>query len=192
MKLFFFALVSLFLLKTTIANCQDDMPPHIKDYITYPALDFHPWVGVMPIKDPAMGYNPDLDYNIALDLYGKMGDSTEILPVLLEVGRTYNLNIANGVPAEKIHISAVIHGGIVKGILKDEEYQKKYGVSNPNLKAIEELEKVGVKFYTCGQSVAFNNIPQENISPLVQVAISAKTTFITLDQMGFSYLNISN
>jgi intracellular sulfur oxidation DsrE/DsrF family protein len=184
-----FLLICTFTVAESFA--QENMPPHIKENITYPVLDFHPWVGVMPVEDPVMKYNPQLDYKIAIDLYGKVKDTTAIHPVILEVARTYNLNIANGVPAEKIQIAAVIHGGLVHAILTEEDYQKKYGQSNPNLAALKALEEVGVKFYVCGQSMGFNNLKTLNITPMVKMAISAKTTFITLDQMGYSYLNVS-
>jgi len=192
MKLFLLILSAAILLVVNSGYAQDEMPAHIKDHIIYPVLDFHEWVGVLPIKDAAMTYNPELDYKVALDLYGKMNDSTEIHSVILEVARTYNLLRANGVPADKIQMAAVIHGGLVRAILKEEQFQEDYKVSNPNLAAIKALEDLGVKFYVCGQSVVFNNIPQENISPLVKLTLSAKTTFIALDQMGFSYLNLSN
>ncbi|MEP0713595.1 DsrE family protein [Algoriphagus sp.] len=192
MKLFFFSLSLIFLANFTGAFAQEGMPPHIKDHITYPVLDFHPWVGVMPSKNAALPFDPTLDYKIVLDLYGKMKDSTAIHPVFQEVARTYNLNIANGVPADKIHMAAVIHGGIVRAILSEENYQEKYQTANPNLLAIKALEDLVVKFYVCGQSLAFNNIPSDKVTSLVKVAVSAKTSFITLDQMGYSYLNISD
>lgn len=191
MKLSFAFSFVLFFGLSLSAFAQDELPPHIKENITYPVLNFHPWVGVMPVKGPAMQYNPDLDYKIALDLYGRVKDSTAIHSVFLEVARTYNLNIANGVPAEKIQIAAVIHGGLVQAILNEEAYQTKYSLPNPNLAAIKALEEVGVKFYVCGQSMGFNNLGPEKITPMVNMAVSAKTTFITLDQMGYSYLNVS-
>lgn len=170
---------------------QGELPPHIKENITYSVLDFHPWVGVMPTANPEMTYRPDLDYKIAIDLYGRVKDSTAIQTAFLEVARTYNLNIANGVPAEKIQIAAVIHGGLVQALLNEEEYEKKYSQPNPNLEALKALQKVGVKFYVCGQSMGFNNISSEKITSMVKMTVSAKTTFITLDQMGYSYLNVS-
>jgi intracellular sulfur oxidation DsrE/DsrF family protein len=191
MKPFCLTLLILFFAHSFSSFAQQDLPPHIKENITYPVLDFHPWVGVMPTSNPEMTYNPDLDYKIAIDLYGRVKDSTNIHSAILEVARTYNLNIANGVPAEKIQIAAVIHGGLVQAILKEEEYQAKYSQSNPNLAAIKALEEVGVKFYVCGQSMGFNNLGSEKITPMVKMAVSAKTTFITLDQMGYSYLNVS-
>lgn len=192
MKLFFYALTMLFMVNFSDAFAQDSMPAHIKENITYPVLDFHPWVGVIPVANGAFPYDPTLDYKIVLDLYGGVKDSTSIHPAIREIARTYNLNIANGVPADKILIAAVIHGGLVKAILSEEEYQKKYQTSNPNLAALKALEDVGVKFYVCGQSMAFNNIAQDKITTMVKMAVSAKTTFITLDKMGYSYLNVSD
>ncbi|EAZ79431.2 hypothetical protein ALPR1_04293 [Algoriphagus machipongonensis] len=170
---------------------QGEIPPHIKEHITYPVLDFHPWVGVMPVDNPKMPYDPSLEYKVAIDLYGSLKDSTEIHSTFLEVARTYNLNIANGVPADKIKIAAVIHGGLIQAILNESEYESKYSTENPNLAAIKALEEVGVKFYVCGQSMGFYNMKASQITPMVNMAVSAKTTFITLDQMGYSYLNVS-
>lgn len=192
MKLFFYSLLSFILLSFTGSFAQNGLPPHIKDHITYPILDFGPWVGVMPIENAALPYDPMLDYKIVLDLYGKIKDSTKIHPVFEEVARTYNLHIANGVPADKIHIAAIIHGGIVRAILSEENYQEMYQTANPNLAAIKALEDVGVKFYACGQSIRFNNIDPAKVTSMVKVAISAKTSFVILDQMGYSYLNISD
>ncbi len=191
MKLFFYPALVFFLFSFSLVWAQGEMPDHIKEKITYPVLDFHPWIGVIPVFDGALSYNPELDYKVALDLYGRVKDSTSIHPVILEVARTYNLNIANGVPPEKIQIAAIIHGGLVQAILSEEEYQIKYQTTNPNLSALKILEDVGVEFYVCGQSMGFYGIAAERISPIVKMAISAKTTFITLDQMGFSYLDVS-
>ncbi|MBN3520596.1 DsrE family protein [Algoriphagus lutimaris] len=191
MKKYIPTLLILFLVSTLQSFAQGDIPPHIKEKITYPVLDFHPWIGVMPVQDPVMTYNPALDYKIAIDLYGSVKDSTSIHPVILEVARTYNLHIANGVPSEKIKIAAVVHGGLVQAILNEENYESKYSQPNPNLAAIKALEEVGVKFYVCGQSMGFYNLDASSITSMVNMAVSAKTTFIALDQMGYSYLNVS-
>lgn len=191
MKKCFPALLVLFSASILQSFAQGDIPPHIKEKITYPVLDFHPWIGVMPVQDPVMIFDPELEYKVAIDLYGSIKDSTAIHSAILEVARTYNLNIANGVPPEKIKIAAVIHGGLVQAILNEENYEEKYSQANPNLVAIRALEEVGVKFYVCGQSMGFYNLDASHITPMVKMAISAKTTFITLEQMGYSYLNVS-
>ena len=64
---------------------QMKMPDHIKEKITYPVLDFAPWVGVMPISDPVMPYDPSLSYKIAIDVYGSLKDSTKIHEPFTEI-----------------------------------------------------------------------------------------------------------
>lgn len=191
MKKLILLLLLLFLGLSFQSFSQDEIPPYLKEKITYPVLDFHPFIGVMPVEEPALPYNPELDYKVVLDLYGRVKDSTAIHSSILEVARTYNLGIANGVPRDKLHLAAVIHGGMLDAILSDVEYEKKFSVKNPNLVAIEELEKVGVQFYVCGQSMAFLQIGKEKLTPLVHPAISAKYSFVTLGQMGYVYLNVS-
>jgi intracellular sulfur oxidation DsrE/DsrF family protein len=176
---------------STLCFSQTQIPPYLEGKITYPVLDFHPFVGVIPIENPAIPYDPELEYRVAMDLYGKVKDSTAIHPVILEVARTYNLGIVNGVPAEKLKLVGVIHGGLNAVIFTDEEYHKKYGITNPNLPIIQKLKDIGVEFYVCGQSMAFWKISKEQITPMVPQVISAKFTFITLDQKGYSYLNVS-
>lgn len=173
------------------AQAQEEIPLHIKEEITYPVFDFHPFVGVMPVEDPALTYDGSLDYKVAVDLYGRIKDSTAVQNPFLETARTYNLGIANGIPPEKLQLAGVIHGGLVNAILSDEEYQKKYGIPNPNLPVLQQLVDHGVKFYVCGQSMGFLNVSLDQISPLVKQAMSAKYSFITLDQMGYSFLDIS-
>jgi intracellular sulfur oxidation DsrE/DsrF family protein len=191
MKKLLFICLSLVLTVQSISFAQMNMAEHIKGKMTYPVLDFAPWVGVIPIVDAAMPYDSALTYKIAIDIYGTFKDSTKVYQPFTEIARTYNLHIANGVPAEKIKIAAVIHGGLSKAVLSNDAYQEKYGIDNPNMVALQELKKVGVEFYLCGQSMVFLQIPQENIAKEVKVAISAKTTFVALDQMGYTFMDVS-
>jgi len=108
-----------------------------------------------------------------------------------EIARTYNLFIANGVPADKIKIAAIVYEDIPRAVLSDAAFYDEYGIDNLNILALHELKKVGVEFYLCGQSMAFLQLAQEDITPEVKVAISAKTTFVALDQMGYTYMDVS-
>ncbi len=191
MKKFLTLILLVSLASQVNSFAQMTMPDHIKDKMTYPVLDFAPWVGVIPILDPVMPYDPALTYKIAIDIYGTFKDSAMVYEPFTEIARTYNLHIANGVPAEKIKIAAIVHGGLSRAVLSNEAYKEKYGIDNPNILALQELKKVGVEFYLCGQSMSFLKIPQEDITPEVKVAISAKTTFVALDQMGYTYMDVS-
>lgn len=177
---------------TLSAQENDSIPPHIIEKITYPVLDMHPYMGVMDMEYSVMKYDPDLEYKIALDLYDASKDSTKVNATLVEVGRIYNLHRANGVPKDKLKMVAVVHGMTTNAILTDEAYQEKYGVPNPNIPVMKALKEEGIDFIVCSQIMGFFNIPNENIHPMVDVAISAKTALVMFDQMGYSYMNVND
>ena len=176
---------------TVMAQEQDSIPSFILDKITYPVLDQHPYMGVMDMEFTAMKYDPNLEYKIAFDLTDSSKDSTQLNSALVEVARIYNLHRANGVPKEKMKLVAVIHGGTTYSILTDEAYEKNNGVPNPNIPVIKALKEEGVDFYVCSQIMGFFNIPPEDIHPLVEVALSAKTALVMFDQMGYTYMNVN-
>lgn len=167
------------------------LPPHLEGRIEYPVFDFHPWVGVVKTKTRILKYDKDLTYKIAVDVTDDVRDSTEIMGTLLEVARTFNLNVANGVPKRKLDMAVVIHGSAIYGILNDEAYQKRFGVPNPNIAAIQTLKKQGIEMYVCAQVLAFRQVPLEDVMKDVDIAVSAKTALITLDQRGYSYMNVN-
>lgn len=170
---------------------QNKLPSHWEQNITYPVLDFSPWVGVFTIEPQALTYDPSLEYKVALDIYDSFKDSTVVNGALLEVARTYNLLVGNGAPSQKVKVAAVIHGGSVFSILGEEEYKKRYGISNPTLPLIAKLKEAGVELYVCGQNLGMFQLNPAQITPEVKVALSAKTALITLDQMGYSFLDVS-
>jgi intracellular sulfur oxidation DsrE/DsrF family protein len=171
---------------------QNNPPSHWIENVTYPAIDFSPWVGVFKIEPQVLKYNPDLDYKVVLDIYDSFKDSTKVNGALLEVARTYNLLVGNGVPREKVKVAAVIHAGSVFSILSDEEYKKRYGISNPTLPLLSKLTEAGVELFVCGQNLGMFQINPGQISSNVKIALSAKTALITLDQMGYSFLDVSD
>ena len=170
---------------------QDSIPPYLVGKIKYPAFNFHPYMGVIDTDNTVLKYNPEIEYKIAIDVYDKIKDSTKLVSTIREVGRTYNLNVANGVPTEKLKIAVVLHGWSIYAVLNDKAYEEKFGVKNPNLQVIKAYRNQGIEFYICGQNLGFFNVPQENLAPEIDVAISAKTALVTLDQLGYSYLNVN-
>ena len=187
MKKLFITLTLIFIGTPIFAQ----LPAHLEGKMTYPVLDFSPWVGVMKTKSKALKYNKDLEYKVAVDVTDAVRDSTQIIRPFTEVARTYNLNIANGVPKRKMNMAVVIHGGAIQAILNDEAYQEKYGVPNPNIAAIKAMKKEGIEFYVCAQILGFRQVPEENVLKDVKIAVSAKTALITLDQMGYTYMNVN-
>lgn len=104
------------------------------------------------------------------------------------VARLINLYGLGGVGPEQLEIVVVVHSAAYETILKEEAYQKRFGKNNPNLNAINVLSEKGVKFFVCGQSIHARGVQPEEINPNVQLAISAITTLVAYQQMGFALL----
>jgi intracellular sulfur oxidation DsrE/DsrF family protein len=107
---------------------------------------------------------------------------------LREAARIYNLTLATGVPPEKISMALVIHGDAISDIYNDQAHKKEFGNENPNTELIKVFKKLGIHLFVCGQNLGYRNIPIENLAPEIEIALSAKTAFIVLDQKGYTYL----
>lgn len=157
----------------------------------YPVFDFHPWVGVVKSNAASLAYNKKLDYQIAIDIVDSPSDSSSMMVTLREVARTYNLNIANGVPQKKLNVAVVIHGSAIWGILNNEAYNERYGIDNPKIEVLQKFKEQGIDLYVCAQVLAFRNVDFDDVAEEVDLAVSAKTALITLNQKGYTYMKIS-
>jgi intracellular sulfur oxidation DsrE/DsrF family protein len=61
-------------------------------------------------------------------------------------------------------------------------------VDNPNLELVEKLHAAGVRFYVCGQSLAFGKIARSELASPVEVALSAMTMLTVLQSEGYALL----
>lgn len=184
-------LILLLLLVVQVNALQAQLPEYLNGKMTYPVFDFNPWVGVVKSKAKALKYDRDLEYKVVIDVTDAVKDSTQIIRPLLEAARTYNLNIANGVPKRKMTMAIVVHGGAINAVLSEEAYLEKYGVPNPNIEAIRALKKEGVDIYICAQILSFRHVPEDAVFKSVDLAISARTALTTLDLKGYSYINVN-
>ncbi len=190
MKLILTFCLSLFLFSTIHAQ-ENPVASHLRGKISYPALNVHPFTGVIKTDSTVLRYDPMIEYKVVLDVYEKIQDSTQISNALREVARTYNLIVANGAPEDLVEMAVVIHGYAIDALLNNVAYKEKFGRINPNARAVKALKEKGIHFYVCGQNLGMFNIPKSNLLPEIEVALSAKTALITLDQMGYSYLNVN-
>lgn len=167
------------------------LPEHIQGKISYPVLDQSPWMGVIDWNDSALPFDSTIEYKVMVDVYDKVKEPADVYGALSETARTYNLLAAHGVPQEKIQMAVIVHGGALDAFFTNEAYQERFRVDNPNMPLIEKLSSLGVKFYVCSQSMAFRNVANESMCESAEIALSAKTSMIILDQHGYSYLNVN-
>ncbi|MEG3109702.1 MULTISPECIES: DsrE family protein [Pantoea] len=109
---------------------------------------------------------------------------------LERVARVVNLYIASGVPADQLKFVVSVTGDATPAMLDNAHFKQFYGIDNPNIKLINELNKVGVKVSVCDQSVAFHHYPNDWIDKSVVHALSSPTTVSTLQNQGYAWLQM--
>ena len=141
-------------------------------------------------------YEPDAAFKPVAGLSNKIvfqitrSDGAMTAPNLgLErVARVVNLYIASGSPADQLKFVVSVTGDATPAMLDNAHFKNFYGIENPNLKLINELNQAGVKVSVCDQSVAFHHYPNNWIDKSVVHALSSPTTVSTLQNQGYAWL----
>jgi len=110
---------------------------------------------------------------------------------LLETAaRFINMHELAGVPKENLKVAVVIHGNASQDILTDSEYAKRVSESkNPNTELLTALANNGVQIILCGQTAANKKISKTEAHPNVQIALSAMTALVQLQDQGYRSIN---
>lgn len=104
------------------------------------------------------------------------------------VARFLNMHARNGIAPERLQLAVIMHGGSSFDALSDAAYRQRFGTDNPNTALITALREAGVTLYLCGQSAGFNGIKVSELSPHVELALSAMTVTVELDSQGYAVL----
>ncbi len=160
----------------------------LENDLIYPVMSSHLLMGVMPVNDAALRYSPKQRHKVGIDLTMPLSDSSKASIGLTEIGRTFNLHVANGALKENIEMVVIVHGGAISTFFSNERYAKRYSIDNPNIPLIRELSRNGVKFYVCGQSLALLNLPADALVPELKPSLSAKTAITGFQSKGYSFL----
>lgn len=162
--------------------------------VRYPAIK-NQWAGVVPVMNIDNLPVPNGKYKLMIELSSGIKDKNDsdninnVNGMLYGAGRQLNLHLAAGIPRKNIDMVLVVHGFILNSLLNNEAYQKKYHTDNPNIPIVEELQKAGVKFVACGQSMFYMNIKKEELIPGIKVALSAQTALSTYQLKHYVYYN---
>ncbi|MEE2770850.1 MAG: DsrE family protein [Bacteroidota bacterium] len=106
------------------------------------------------------------------------------------VARFLNMHEMEGVPVENMHLAIVLHGQAITDILTNEAYQEHFpeAASNPNLPLLKALKAQHVEIIACGQSLAMHHIKPDQLAEEVDVALSAMTALVQLQNQGYQLL----
>lgn len=164
---------------------------------TFPAIKSAKWAGVVPVRPIDEMPDPNMQYKLLFEFTGfalKGQDSTaktEINLALGEVARQINLHEANGIARKNMNVVIVAHASALHCFLTNEKYKKKYGIDNPNIPLIKELQDYGVKMLVCGQAMTFFNLEMEDLVPGIRQALTAQTVISSYQLKGYVYYDES-
>ncbi|MCU0358413.1 MAG: DsrE family protein [Cyclobacteriaceae bacterium] len=185
-----FMLAALFMAGISSAQNIETRFERLRNELVFPVMRSHLLMGVMPVNDAALRYAPKQKHKIGIDITMPLQDSSKASMGITEIGRTFNLHVANGAPKENVTMVVVIHGGAISSFFNNEQYNKRYGIDNPNIPLIQEFIAHGVRFYVCGQSLALLNLTRDVFGPGLQPTVSAKTAITDFQSKGYSFLYV--
>jgi len=158
------------------------------DFWSTPAIEGYGKIHYVDTPAFKPGTTAGLSNKIVFQINHNDGDIRKPNLGLERVARVTNLYYAAGVPLDQLKFVVSINGDAVSSALNNDQFSKAYGVDNPNLKLISELEKAGVQVTICDQSVAFHQLDRNWIDPMVTHTISSGTTVATLENSGYAFL----
>ena len=124
-------------------------------------------------------------YKAVFDIMNSPESPDKLNTSIETIARFLNMHAQQGVPAANLKAVMVVHNKASKDLLQDEYYKQRYGVPNPNTQMIKDLMDAGVAVIFCGQSSLSRNIPKEQTQQGVQIALSAMTALISLQDDGY-------
>lgn len=140
---------------------------------------------VFDVPSPDLKTPTDATYRVVFDV-GRGADSPTAVNAGIEtLARFLNMHAREGVPLERMRLALVLHGNAGKDALQNAAYRERYGVDNPNLPLLEALSRAGVQMYLCGQTAMSRGLPKEKLAPQVQMALSAMTALVHLQDQGY-------
>ncbi|PQB04068.1 DsrE family protein [Aureitalea marina] len=143
------------------------------------------------VEDPDFVMDKAAEYKVLFDVTTSSESKPDQVNKGLETAaRFLNMHVGAGKDPKTLNPVMIVHGGASYGLLRNEFYKEKYGVDNPNIGLIEELDRAGVEIYICGQTAAHRDIGEEKRLQEVKLALSAMTVLIELQQQGFAVITL--
>ncbi len=127
-------------------------------------------------------------YKAVFDVATYTDDPAALSTRLVSVARFLNMHARAGTPPGNMDLAVVLHGRALKTVLNNDAYQERYVVDNPNLELVQKLADAGVRFYVCGQSMAFGGYAKSELAPQAKLALSAMTMLTELQNQGYALL----
>jgi intracellular sulfur oxidation DsrE/DsrF family protein len=143
---------------------------------------------VWRIKNLDFKTNPAKEYKVVFDVMNTSESPDKLNRSIETAARFLNMHAQSGVPHSNLKVALVVHNKASKDLLKNSEYRSRYNTDNPNEELLQKLLDAGIEVIFCGQSSISRNIPISETIDGVELALSAMTALIQLQDDGFQLI----
>ena len=140
---------------------------------------------VWSIENPDFKTYPSKEYKAVFDIMNTPETPDQLNRSIETAARFLKMHAKSGVPLTNLKIALVVHNKSTKDILKNSEYKSRFDTDNPNEELIKKLLDAGVTVVLCGQSSIARNVPVSDTIDGVELALSAMTALIQLQDDGY-------
>ncbi len=195
--LLFFSLISCILFTNAQTTGRESKAPKLDPFIPvlqYPLIKGSKWTGVVPVKNVNDKPEANKVYKLLFD-FTQNGSAADMVDKpnqgIEEIARVLNLHVAAGISPKNLKATVVIHSAASLSVLNNEIYQKKFNSSNPNADLIDQLQKAGVHFVICGQTMNLRGIADTELYKSVFIAEAAKVALTKYQTAGYIIFSIA-
>ncbi len=142
-----------------------------------------------PVSNPEVTTDTGATLKVIFDVAKSSEDKSLPNKNIVTAARFLNMHANQGMSLDQLKVAITIHGSAWQDVLNNATYKEKFGVDNPNLKLINQLNAAGVDVIICGQTAAYRNMPRENVNKNVKFALSAMTALLQYQNKGYHLIN---
>lgn len=140
------------------------------------------------IRLPDAAHQPRAGTKIVVDIT-RGSEPDELNSAFEKVAKYLNIFAAAGNEPAEVKLAVVLHGGATLAALHDEAYEAEFGLAkNPNLPLLRQLHLAGAELYVCGQSLHSEGKAEGDVAICTQIAVSALTANVNLQNEGYAYI----
>lgn len=144
------------------------------------------------IDHPDFKVDLNQEFKAVFDIAKGAESKGELNKLFQTLARYIKLHSDSDLDNNSVKAAMVIHGSAVFDLLNHDEYAKHHqqkGLKNPNLELLSILSKQNVEIILCGQTSKHRMVSKNMIHPEVQIALSAMTALIELQNHEYRLIN---
>ncbi len=143
---------------------------------------------VWKVEHPDFKTDTSKEFKVVFDIMDSPESHSDLNKNIETAARFLNMHAQSGLDRKHMKVALVVHNKASKDILRNDAYHKRYGVNNQNAILIQDLLDAGVDIILCGQSSLSRDFPIEESINDVQLALSAMTALIQLQDEGYQLI----